>query len=347
MVDAVDSREEQTEWKNADNEAQYMRMWDEVGITPRLHDSGPWAGKLGPQGTVEWKVDSEFAPGQIEHRTKPKGNSVVPVSAATPNIHAMSDKQFEAYLEKLRQSRPAFASYLKEKPQTSEKENAYTEFQSFWEYSRKPSSEHKNFLGSQAYKLYNSPGSRAVEQQPQTYGGLQYSKQSPLQSQLYNKPRPGRFIVEQRAGNGPWWGVVFAGNHATAADNSAVPTDHLDFKRLAQPGAHDPNAGVANFRLTNVTLYYPPQTVGQPPQPLRATSLETTVKVEKEVDMERSNAHRPGSREYVGHSSLKIKADTILSPVRKSPLMPLGRAPQPVQSADVLDTLRNIVSKRS
>jgi len=175
---------------------------------------------------------------------------------------------------------------------------------------------------------------------------LHYAKHSPLQSQFLNKPRPGRAVL-QPSPTGPWHGVVFAGNNALAVDTNAITTGFVDLKKLAQPGEQDPQAGVANFRLTRVVLNYPSQTVGERPEVLRMARVETQVSVEKDADMEKSNAHWPGSPEYVGHSVARIKADTILSPRKKQPAMPLGRHQDPVQAEDVLGTLRDIMGKRT
>lgn len=168
-VRSVDSREEQTEWKGAENEAQFMKMWDDAGITPALKADGPWATKIGANAEVAWNMDSEFAPanGVAENQSATSRAAHGPTSSAVPNIHAMSDKEFAAYLDKLRQMRPDFASYLKELAARKAEHrgtHARSEFSSFWEYSEKPSKDYRTFLGSQAYKTYNSPESRAIEQ---------------------------------------------------------------------------------------------------------------------------------------------------------------------------------------
>lgn len=367
MVEAVDSREEQTEWRRADNEVQYMKMWDEVGITPTLDEHEAWASKLGPKAEVEWRMDSEFAVSDSEMDLDSNAHSSTlselygPISSATPNIHAMSDREFEQYITKLRKSRPAFAEYMKEitakrvekaemeagrvhntqKPRRGKQASHATEFDSFWEISRRPARDHKIFLGSQTYKSYNSPDSHTIEQQPQQYAGLQYAKHPLLQSQLLNQPAPGRAITE-RDGSAMYISVTFAGNKALCEDNSAITSDTLEFRKLAQTGEQDHHAGVANFRFTRALLTNPAQVVGERPQPLRTSRLETIVKVEKDVDMEKSNTHWPGSPEYVGHTVARINSDTILS-ARKKTSVSYNRSGEPTQSVDVLHTLRDIM----
>lgn len=358
MVNAVDSREEQTEWKRAENEAQFMKMWEEVGVTPKLASESPWATKMGPGAEVTWSMDSDFAPSDADssvnsNQSAPSSDVYGHTSSAVPNIAAMSDKQFESYLKKLRQMRPEFASYLKEvATRRAEKEgvksgpaDSTAGFTSFWEHSEKPSAEYRHFLGSQAYKAYSSPGSRAIEQQPQTYGGLHYAKHPELQDQFLNRARPGRLVIEG-IGNGgnPWWGVIFAGHNATISNATTVPSGHLDFKQLMKPGEHDTQAGVAKFRITQVMFNYPPQTVGQRPGGLAQARMETRVRVENEADMSRSNTHRPGSPAYVGQSQRKLPTDGFLTyhPKSTAPQAP-ARESSP---ADVLLTLRNLVGNK-
>ena len=214
-VKAVDSKEEQTEWKPADAEARFAKMWDVVGITPEVSEAGRWHMKLGQTGQVVWKMDTEFA--SSEDNTSVGSQSTVhpiygPNSSAFPNIEAMSDREFKRYLDKLRKARPEFAEYLKlvsarrsrEAARSSGKNDldapTDSEFTSFWESSfetqtslRSSSQDFKMFLGSRAHAAYNSPDSRVIEQQPQTYAGLTYAKSSPLQPLLLYLFPPGTF----------------------------------------------------------------------------------------------------------------------------------------------------------
>lgn len=175
---------------------------------------------------------------------------------------------------------------------------------------------------------------------------MQYTKHSTLQSHFFTKPRPGRLVVEG-TNNSPYWNVVFAGTRALVDDHNAVSTGHLDFRQLTKPGEHDTNAGVANFRMSRALFDAPPQTVGARPQDLRWARVETKVKVEKEVDMERTNSHWPGSAAYVGHSIRKFQ-DTMMTPARRITKSTIPTRPEaPSKAQDVLQTLRTIMKNGS
>lgn len=117
-------------------------MWEEVAVTPELSE-GPWMRRLGSKvNMTEEPFDSEYGkhartveaseqwaeipdakevqPEQLlteeERVANEERKAMVRMlepgpGASMPNIFAMSDKQFEKYLEKVRQMRPAFNAY--------------------------------------------------------------------------------------------------------------------------------------------------------------------------------------------------------------------------------------------
>ncbi|KAI0093762.1 mitochondrial ribosomal protein subunit-domain-containing protein [Irpex rosettiformis] len=63
-VKAVDSKEQQTEWNVADQQAKWIDMWGEVGITPTVREGSPWHSRLGSKVLVtDEPFDSEFSKG--------------------------------------------------------------------------------------------------------------------------------------------------------------------------------------------------------------------------------------------------------------------------------------------
>lgn len=343
-VNAVDSREEQTEWKAGDTEGRFAKMWDEVTFTPRLDNEGPWATKLGERAEVDWKLDTEFvdsAEAREESRAQleAEGSIYGPTSSAVPNIHAMSDKEFKRYIEKLRQSRHAFASYFKEVSirKSQQTGSQYSpEFSSLWDSSwetSKTDQSHKKFLASQAHHAYNSPESRSIEQQPQTFAGLTYGKSSMLQDLILSKPKPGRVVSSNN--------VSFAGVRANGDFSSAVVSTQVDFSKLAKNGERDPEEGFGMFRLKSVTFSHGPQTVGKKPQGLASSQLRVIVVPDGAGDMQRSNTQWPGSPGYVGHNAKKVRTDTMLS--KAKPNVP-SKAPEDKSSSkQVLSTLQGIL----
>lgn len=162
-------------------------MWDEVAITPRLLDQSPWDEKMGPSADVTWAIDSEFGcdkekefSAQLDkarqreaRKAKEEGlevdaavHAVDPLveeagalglnapNVPTANIQAMSEREFEAYLRRLRELRPKFQRYLELKyaihsPKKPQK--------STWERSQHSiTKDHKEFLSAQMHLKYDS-----------------------------------------------------------------------------------------------------------------------------------------------------------------------------------------------
>ncbi|KAI0929263.1 hypothetical protein AcV5_006567 [Taiwanofungus camphoratus] len=307
-VRAVDSREQQTEWKSAEPQSRWIQMWDEVGVTPRLALEGPWSKKLGFLGEVNWKVDSEFSRGAddlfrddggVEDELGKKDKSM-----ATPNIYAMTEKEFGRYLKQLREMRPAFREHIQESERTGS---------SLWEQSHRPGEHFKSFLQRRAYQIYNSSESHEIEQQPQRYGGLTYTKSPPLQTYFLAKPEAGR-ILQQMAENpssrlsSDDFIVSFAGMTPTLGKNQRGTVNPVDWKSLDGPS---PDRGVTKFRFMKATLVAPPATVGDKPEGLGSVKIYPRVIADTGVEMTRPNTHIPGSREYVANNELAAHTPTL------------------------------------
>ncbi|GBE81860.1 hypothetical protein SCP_0402340 [Sparassis crispa] len=166
FVHAVDSRQQQTEWKSAEQQRRWIQMWDEVGATPHVRGGSTWSNKLGPLGEIRWQVDSEFGSSDSGVDDRGVGAALTGKSTAVANINAMPEREFERYLEKLRKMRPAFREYLKKH---LEKEGRGSVPTTLWEQSIKPRTDEylKDFRATQAYEEYKSPTATSIEQQPQ------------------------------------------------------------------------------------------------------------------------------------------------------------------------------------
>ncbi|KIP08731.1 hypothetical protein PHLGIDRAFT_126808 [Phlebiopsis gigantea 11061_1 CR5-6] len=351
MVNSVDSKEEQTEWKAASREGRFMKMWDEVAVRPDLDTQhGSWAEKLGARAQLGWSIDTEFidaaeATAEADVTSQAKSAIHGPVSTAVPNIYAMSEKEFDQYIAQLRKSRPAYLSFLRElaarKAQANPADPA-GEFSSAWDSSFKPTKDHRLFLGSKAYNTYNSTESRSIEQQPQHFGGLVYSHTSALQSHLLRKPKPAHVTISSSPA------VSFAGLHADVANSSGVVNSAIDFNKIAN-NERNPTEGVGMFKFKNITFTQAPEVVSKKPQNLFSTSMRGVVVPDGASEMERSNTHWPGSPAYVGHNARKIKSDAILS--SRSNIF-MSRVPKPpteqeaVDSETVLNTLNTMLGNK-
>ena len=322
-VHAVDSIAQQTEWAPAEQQARWIQMWEEVGITPKTAD-GPWMDKLGTTGLYKWEVDSEFAPNPMPAPTpkkvetnkesvsssgteatntettketkKPDEDS----SEAIPNIYSMTDREFERYLEKLREMRPAFLEYLETRTKKAEERG------NLWQHRRSiEGDDYKLFLMAKAAQDYRSHDSRVIEQKPQRYGGLVYSPQSLLQSKLTVEAAPGRILERASASGSPNSGdyvTSFAGMTPHLHRDHSQAKSPLNWRSLgASTDAPDAMRGTAPMRLAYATLLSTPETVQPEPRALRSVRMEMEVYVPAQIEHGTQNPYPPGSREYVGH----------------------------------------------
>lgn len=375
-VAAVDSREQQTEWASAESQSRWIRMWDEVAITPKVSEGGPWDEKLGPDSDIKWPIDSEFggdrerefgeqlkevarqkeivkakeAGLEVEMEVvdplveEAKSLGVFAPEVPTENVHAMTDREFESYLRRLRELRPKFRRYL-------ELDHAMTTPQkprkSIWEQSQAPASTaHKKFLSAQMQSKYDSPDVHAIEQQPHKAGGLLYARNPDLQAFLLNKPRPGRIIrTRTTVVRGPaGYTVSYAGQNAIM--NSAflgrdqVP---MDWTTLAKLGTRDPQQGVGRFKLIGARLVDGPSVVGPKPSGLMSAVVTTEVRGWDEQGDLRPNPHWPGSREYVGMS--EVVPTSNIGVLKPAPPPPTTTPSQRIHSKEVISTLHQIIEK--
>ncbi|KAI0672809.1 mitochondrial ribosomal protein subunit-domain-containing protein [Trametes maxima] len=307
-VQAIDSREQQTVWKSAEPQNRWIRMWDETGVTPTsISDRGAWAARLGALGEIQFSVDSELVPqaerkarGAKAERDEDEGSSVDEpqqprMSQATRNLDAMSDKEFDWYLRRVRELRPAFREYLEKHGRKA----ASDEDKSLLGRSlHATGNEFKDFLAHKAFLDYHTPRPRNIEQQPHRYAGLSYTRSSPLQTQLNTKPHIGRVIGGQTSDKS----VVVA----TAGVTSTL--------KLGERSTQTPP--IDTFRFNEVELRTAPVTVGVNPQGLEGVRLTTDIRIDSEETRARkNNPYPPGSKEYVAYVGAVSRAVGMTTPV--------------------------------
>ncbi|OCH93841.1 hypothetical protein OBBRIDRAFT_789876 [Obba rivulosa] len=249
-VKTVDSNEQQTEWYRGEAQGRWIKMWDEVAVTPQLAP-GPWRDQLGEYAEAKWEIDSEFASAPFPPRPrmleteegcilKDEGSTLEPnedlateseenmalesfdgssveeswkhESEAIPNVEAMSNSEFSRYLEKLRKLRPEFSKFV-ERAYKERRPNMGDEIpgSTLWRQSFFPRDDFKKFLRHKAGEFYSNPQTRVIEQQPQRVGGLTYSHVPLFQSLLLQKPRLGRVIQRSEPTRGNDYKVSFSG----------------------------------------------------------------------------------------------------------------------------------------
>lgn len=335
-VQAIDSREQQTVWRSAEQQNRWIRMWDETGATPtEIKANGVWSMRLGRLGEIEFAVDSDLVPREEgTKKTDPDADADVdadqariPVdtaakprmSQATRNVEAMSDKEFNWYLKRLRELRPAFREYL-----DKHGKKVYSdEEQSLLNRSlHAAGDDFKEFLAHKAYVDYHAPRPRHIEQLPHRFAGLSYARSTPLQTQLIVKPHVGRILSKQN-------------------DNTSVVATAGMTAKLTIGDRGVDTAPATTFRFNHVRLDAAPATVGVTPEGLEGVKMVTTVRIDSDVTRDlRANPHPPGSKEYVAHIDPIHRTSGMTTTPTTEPKM--GQVNPRKTAAKLLDTLSNI-----
>ncbi|CCL99527.1 uncharacterized protein FIBRA_01545 [Fibroporia radiculosa] len=367
-VKTVDSRQQQTEWKSAEPQDRWIKMWDEVGVTPRVY-TGPWATKLGPLVSLQWEIDSEFSQGTrdvqdidgLEQELKKK-------SKAVPNIFAMSKTERARYMEELREARPEFRKYFRVQQRARERgediNEAVVEAEveaepeeahpvSLWEQSDNPN-HIQEFLERRAAKEYNAPNAHIIEQRPQRFGGLVYASSSQLQSLFLSPPRAGRILQGQGTNTRPGLRLVgraqdddmvasFAGMTSSLNKNNRGLAMPVDWSRLSSTGERNPQASITDFRFAQAELVGAPETVAKNPAGIKSVHMRTEVEHCSADDdaLTQANPHPPGSREYIAHEGHSTK--NTMSMIRSTPKKGASFRASPTAKADLLMTLNKVV----
>jgi len=309
-IASVDSLQQQTEWSYGEKEARWIRKVAEVSRTPEVVHGGDLWKKSGPNGRFQWRVDSDFALGTtdadaaLEANKESQGHG----QGSTPNVDAMTPKQFQRYLEKLRDLRPAFREFL----EAEEAKNARTKgtkgrATSPWknkvrssnllEQSRYETDIHKTFLSKNMAQTINDPESYILEQDVHPNGALMYTHLTDLEHYFWRKPLPGRAVGKTRN-----LVVSFAGVNASLPLRKSEGIQPLDWKPLVERGA-DTGKGVSKFRVSQTEIFKPPQVVGHKPEGSAGMDVRMWVASHGRLDMVAANPNLPWTREYVSHVS--------------------------------------------
>ncbi|KAI0636575.1 mitochondrial ribosomal protein subunit-domain-containing protein [Trametes polyzona] len=328
-VQAIDSREQQTVWRSAEQENRWIRMWDETGASPTtVSNSGAWATRLGPFGEVEFKVDSDLVPQEgVEADEEGSADgppaAQLPKSQATRNLDAMSEKEFDWYLRRLRQLRPAFREYLEKysKEPCPENDSSLLGRSLF-----AAGNDFKDFLEHRAWLDYHAPRPRYIEQQPHRFAGLSYTRSPPLQTLLILKPHIGRVLSREDSN-------VLVG---TAGMTSVVP--RADRSTEVPPVAH--------FRFTKVELISAPATVGVVPEGLEGVKLKTNARLHSpEMRDKQENPYPPGTKEYIAYAPA-VNSDLGMASARPYARATFEPSPKTRDTAarSLLESLNNTIT---
>jgi Mitochondrial ribosomal protein subunit len=269
LIQSIDSREQQTEFRSAESEAKMVERWQETGMdisggTVGRYP-GMWKAQLDNRPPRELDIDSEFC-----SYTPEEGADIHPENAAlrlktppsieaTPDINLMSTKDFEAYLERVRKLRPAFRKYIKQKRPaigTTIINSPTTDLYRI--RALKQGDDIANaFLNELSYQLHGSPQSQTLEPYPHRNGGLYYPRPNSFQTSLLYPAIPARLTS---AATGP--GVGSGSMRVSAAGITiTIPPHNNENHRPLDWHRENLIPGRAPVRFTEVTLYRAPQAV--------------------------------------------------------------------------------------
>ena len=330
-VQAADSPEQQTGWTSRVSEARFIQRWEEVAPEPHVRDS--WERHYSNSRSMH---QAELA------KEDEAGNIVDPAIqrqaeeelgkrqwvASGRLVSSMNPKQFARYLDKLRQERPEFLSFLSEEAQGPKTGSQHSIAPSAYEQSALGSAEtvRKRFLQRQSHRIYEAPDSRAIEQRPHRNGGLSYAHTSQLTHFFTTNEEPGRFVETSTREGRQVLRVSFAGMAAS----------------LKTPASHH-NIG-SKFRVVESVLKQAPNVVSARPRGLNNAIIGTTVEDVANLDMIRANPFPPGTRAYIAHAQKYVpsKGKRSMTTLKATPRLEIGPESGRV-TTELLSTLRTII----
>ncbi|KAL5511363.1 hypothetical protein ACEPAH_4579 [Sanghuangporus vaninii] len=322
IINSIDTLYQQTEWTSAYSDANAVRKFEEIGVTPQPDRRGQWIHRFKMDNTssqsendtrrpVKWMHDSDYA------RAEPKDVELdIKTYPPVPNPDSMKPKRFERYLRRLRRLVPEFQEYMEKKTVNS-----------------RLSRHHEQFLGAKFLESCEE-SSNFIHPMPHPTGGLTYNNMNELQSAVFAKPIPGRRIYLERQTTNSLRGkmnVALAGwvgrEHITLKQGEKgkeCPVPLTDAGTKGGEPRRDPDAGKDVFRPSPMgcLLFNAPNVVGKYPQRIQGAVLNMQVVSWSDADKARSNPHKPGTVEYVKHKERQH------NPQHSRPIVPYTDKPR-------------------
>jgi len=339
-VKAVDTLEQQTEWNSAEPQASWMKNWDELQMNPTSEDSLVPGRSLRDHSSAAI-ADSEFAPNLSDPlKWRPP---------AIPNIHAMSNTEFKAYLARISRKRRQFFEHKQEQRAKAEAVEEFSHESSQANKARRkklfvdPAQvDPDEFAMWESQKIRENPRSRSLESVPHSSAGLHYSNFTPLQTYLSTKERKGRLVEEVKGEKGrPLYYVASYAGMGTVVQQQKKGLAH------AMSWGDARKTGATKLRPDSVTLERAPEVVGKR-QGLKAAKIMMQTFACDAESHSKSNSHRPGSLEYIATEPIKSFSNlsyNLAVPKRNYDRI-VDKAVE-VHSRKTLDLLEDIIHKRN
>ncbi|KIM23737.1 hypothetical protein M408DRAFT_332224 [Serendipita vermifera MAFF 305830] len=352
LIQSIDSREQQTEFRSGESEANMVERWQETGMNITASDKGreskQWKAQYDNRPSKELAIDSEFCaytpPPQPDMQSNEAGAALrlktSPSIEGTPDFNLMSTEEFDQYLERVRKLRPAFRKYL----QNRRVQGLDNEGQSPSLYRMRCINKGDNlangFLKEISHQLHGSPHSQTLEPYPHRNGGLFYPTPNSFQTSLLYPTIPARFTSVTTSSS---MRVSAAGMAINVPPANTDNTRPLDWERQSVL------SGVAPIRFVETALMQAPEAVAtahsdssepsfsapagrslrrnQPdlteppftyPTGLKGMNMQIDGAVVRDQTI-RSNQHRPGSLMYSLSAETRSRAKFSQGP--KPPAM--------------------------
>lgn len=350
FISGLDSAEGQTEWTSAEKDVRWLRRLEELGSGTYLSDTSSWSKRVGSSsGRLVGNVDSEFDSTESAQKTSQQ------MTSALPNIQAMSERQFKAYIAHLRGKRAEFHEFLQQVVSREEKGAI-----PMYAYARTTSAYHTQFLAHINQKSAIQPESNTLTPVPHPSGGLDYLNPTPLMSQLlYPNPVKGRYIQAPERGSKIALAMKYdstgiasvAGYTAVLqADDSSASVRPIEWHKLVERDFSQPmNQASSKYRVEKLELYEVPSVVGKSRQNIEGAAIKIRVRDWSKRPQEQANPYRPGTFDYVSHEDTRTFDATPVS-MKTIPNvlgMPLEIAQNRTETnAKMMDILDQILDKQ-
>jgi hypothetical protein len=349
FISALDSAEGQTEWTSAEKDVRWLRRLEELGSGTHLNDMSAWSKRVGGSGgRAVGDVDSEFDSASSAQKTSQQ------MTSALPNTQAMSERQFKAYIAKLRSQRAEFHEFLQATGvgQEGDEPRAVP----MYAYAQLPSTNHTRFLAHMNQKAAAQPTSNTLTPVPHPSGGLDYLNPTPLMSQLlYPNPVKGRYIQPPDRNMKLALSLKYestaivsvAGYNAVLQQGESSALNRpIDWHKLVERDFSQPvEQPSSEYRVESLELYEVPSVVGKSRQNIEGAEIKIRVRDWSKRLEERANPHRPGTFEYVAHKDTRtLNAEPISMKARTiSPLKPFEDARGSAMDSPMMDLLDRLL----
>ncbi|CAK9783986.1 hypothetical protein CC85DRAFT_177491 [Cutaneotrichosporon oleaginosum] len=232
-------------WRSGEEEARFMAQWADGRI--------PWASKadrrLKPASVFSPYAEDEPAPEAVTH--------------VLPNVDAMTEPEFAAYLDSVRARRASLraAVFAETDVPADEATLAHAAARGIARDSASA-----DFQVDETQRDLAAPHSSTIQPRPHRLHGLQYSSAPAAGAALHGRALPGRALDRVRAGGrfralegtNAEWVVGLGGLTATGSSGVSRVTDKASLSQFDY-SRERPERGVAKFAVTEATVEAPPK----------------------------------------------------------------------------------------